>query len=633
MTPQTTINRSIQGPWQGRDLLKIALIFLVTFAAYLPAVKNGYIWDDDSYVTGNTLLLTLDGLWKIWFSTETPQYYPLVFTTFWVEQHLWGLAPAGYHATNILLHAMNSTLVWLILRRLDIKGGLFIGLLFALHPVHVESVAWITERKNVLSGLFYLSALLSFLSYEERAVKRHYILSIVFFSAALMSKTVTSTLPAVILILRWMQGKRIDLRYVRLLLPFFAIGFAMSLVTIWWEAKIVGAEGAAWEMGIAERLMLPGRIAFFYAYKLLAPMDLTFIYPRWRLDPADASQWLWSIALAITLAVLWALKGRIGRRPFAGAAFFVLTLLPALGFFKVYPFQYSFVADHFQYLASLGVLSVAGGLVFLAFENTAEWGRPVKTAVLTAVLVALGVLTWNQNHIYRDAETLWRDTISKNPGAFMAHTNLATILYGQGRNEEAFDHNLRALAAKPDSANARYNIGLIFFKEGRVEEAIAQYRLAIGSDPGHVMARISLGKLLADEGRLDEALVHYKKALELVPDQVMTHNNIATVYAKKGQIDKAIEHLRHVLKINPDYTLARQNLGTILLRTGMTGEAVEHFRRILDADPANANAYNGIGEALLAEGRRPEAEAYFRKAIEADPRLEKARANLKEIGG
>jgi len=549
----------------------VILILLVTCVAYLPAISNGFIWDDDSYVTRNPLLFTLDGLWQIWFSTETPQYYPMVFSTFWIEQHIWGLNPAGFHATNILLHAANAVLVWIICRRIGLPGALLAALIFAVHPVHVESVSWITERKNILSGLFYLSALLAFLKFEDRKDFKLYALSILFFVLALFSKTVTSTLPAALLIIRWMRGEKIDRGYVASLLPFFAIGFAMGLVTVWWETNIVGAEGDRWALGYLNRLLLPGRVVFFYIYKLFVPVNLSFVYDRWELDAAALWQWLYPAGLIALFACLWALRARIGRGPIAGLCFFVVTLFPALGFFNVYPFQYSFVADHFQYLASLGVIVTAAGLAATLATKAGRWTRPLQFTAVPAVIALLGILTWNQNHVYRDLETLWRDTIAKSPRAFMPHTNMGVLLYSAGRYDEAKAHYMQALSIKPDSARTQFNLALIDLKKGETEEARERLVLALKADPDYVMAHITLGKILADSGETDEALAHYQKALELVPDQVIAHNNLAALYAKLGDFEKAIVHLERVLKLDPDYELARRNLETILSKTGRKG--------------------------------------------------------------
>lgn len=549
------------------DLLKAALLLLVTLAIYIPAMKAGFIWDDDSYLLNNRNLLSLEGLWNIWFTTSSPQYYPLVFTSFWIEQHIWGLAPAGYHAVNVLLHFSNSLLLWAILRKLNIRYGFLAGLLFAVHPVQVESVAWITERKNVLSAFFYLLSALSFLKYEEKGGSRHYLASLSLFIPALLSKTVTCSLPVALLVVRWMRGGKIDLKYLLSLAPFFLAGLAMGLVTIWWELNIVGAKGNEWALTHIERLLLPGRVAFFYVQKLVYPSELVFIYPKWAVSASDLVQWAYPAALLAVLTALFFLRKTIGRGPLAASLFFLATLFPALGFFNIYPFQYSYVADHFQYLASAGIFALAAGAASILVP-AGKLKKPVEAAGATLLILVFGVLTFTQAKVYKDLETLWTDTIAKNPGAFMAHTNLGVLRYSEGNFEEAMVHFNDTLAIKPDAAAAHYNIGLILYKQGNAPEAIASFRRAVDADPEHILALVNYGKMLSDAGENGEAIIRLKKAIELAPANEMAHNNIAIAYARSGQLDSAVTHLTRAIELKPDYDNARKNLAAILSAQG-----------------------------------------------------------------
>lgn len=545
-------------------VLKAAFLLAVVLVVYIPAMKAGFIWDDDSYLLNNRNLLTLEGLWRIWFTTDSPQYYPLVFTTFWIEQHLWGLNPAGYHVTNILLHLANSALLWALLARLGVRYAFLGGLLFAVHPVHVESVAWVTERKNVLSAFFYLLSALSFLEYEDSGRKRHYALSLALFVPALLSKTVTCSLPVALIIMRWFRGKEIDFRYALSLVPFFAAGLAMGLVTVWWEINIVGAKGNEWDLSVLERLLLPGRTSLFYLGKLIYPSGLVFVYPKWTVDAADALQWAWPAAAMAILAALFFLRGRIGRGPLAAALFFLATLFPALGFFNIYPFQYSFVADHFQYLASAGIFALAAGV----FSAVAPQRRIAEAVAAAALVLALGPLTWSQSKVYKDLETLWKDTIAKNPGAFMAHSNLGVLRYNEGRLDEALVHFKDTLKVKPGAAVAHYNIGLIEHRQGDLEGAFESFGRAIAADPEHVMALVNYGKMLTDRGHYREALDTLSKAVELAPGNELAHNNLAIAYARTGDLDRAMAHLAQALEIKPDYESARKNLSAIMAARG-----------------------------------------------------------------
>lgn len=435
-----------------RARLALAALALLTVIVYLPALRDRFIWDDDLYVTENQTLTSLDGLRRLWVEpTVNVQYYPLVHTTFWIERHWWGLQPAGYHLNNVLLHALNALLLCLVLRRLRVPGAWLAAAIFAVHPVMVESVAWITERKNVLSTAFYLLSLLAWFRFappdDERAARRwrFYFLALALFLGALLSKTVTCSLPVALLLIAWWKRGRIQWRDALPTLPFFALGAALGLTTAWLEKHTVGASGADYSLTFFDRCVLAGRAVWFYAGKLAWPAELVFIYPRWRVDASQAWQWIFPAALWGGLAALYFLREKIGRGPLAAVLFFVATLFPALGFVDVFPFRYSFVADHFQYLASLGLITLFAALA----ARLATRGRAILPAVAGAILVWLGLLTWLQASVYFNLETLWRDTLDKNNEALIAHFNLANLLGTQGKLEEARAHYDEALRIDP----------------------------------------------------------------------------------------------------------------------------------------------------------------------------------------
>src|SRR5579883_1987526 len=303
------------------------LIVGLTLLAYLPILGNGFVWDDDLYVTNNPTLTQPGGFARIWLDLRaTPQYYPVTFSFFYFEHALWGFHPTGYHAVNLLLHAANAVLVWWILRRLDVPGSWLAAALFAVHPVEVESVAWITERKNLLSGFFALAALGAYLPFatfdpdtrpepSRRCPWRWYALSIGLFVLALLSKSVTATLAAVMLLLLWWKRSRLGMRDLLPLLPFFILGATLGLNTARLEAEHVGARGPDFQLSALERLLVAGRALWFYAGKLVAPVPLSFIYPRWEIDPWQASQWLPVLAAVLAVAALFLLRRRLGRGP------------------------------------------------------------------------------------------------------------------------------------------------------------------------------------------------------------------------------------------------------------------------------------------------------------------------------
>jgi len=438
-----------------------ALIVLVTLAAYIPAMSGGFLWDDDENVTANTALSSLSGLGDIWFEVGALyQYYPLVFTTFWVENQLWPGSPFGFHLVNVLLHGATAVLLWLVLRRLHVPGAWLGAAVFALHPVHVESVAWITERKNVLSGLFFMAALLAYLRFERcdespadgSRAWRYYPVALCLFVAALFSKTTTCLLPLAILLLLWWKIDRVRWRHVVPLVPMLIFGACMGLLTASLERHRAGAEGLEWSFTLAERCLIAGRAVWFYLGKLAWPTPLSFIYPRWEINAAVWWQYVYPVAAILVVVWLFVLRKRIGKAPIVAMLLFCGGLFPALGFFNVYFMRYSFVADHFQYLASIAVTTFCVALFTEVLVNGAATGKrgaaplsvwggtpPVGRFLAICLVVLLGARTWAQSSIFSDTETLWRNTLAKNPDAWIAHNNLGVLLTSEDRVDEAIE--------------------------------------------------------------------------------------------------------------------------------------------------------------------------------------------------
>lgn len=554
------------------------LIFTMTFIAYVPAINGKFIWDDDAYVFNNPLLTSPGGLLRIWTTTESPQYYPMVFTSFWIEHRLWGFNPIGYHIVNVALHAINAIMAWLILRRLEVRGAWLIGAIFALHPVHVESVAWVTERKNVLSGFFYLLAMRSYLRFEEEKGEwQCYFLSLLFFILALLGKTVTCTLPVIFLVLRWFRGLKIRRCDLYRLAPFVLLGMGMGLLTVWYETYHVMAKGEEWNLSILQRFLLAGRNIWFYVIKLAWPVNLTFIYPRREPDAFDLWQWAWTFGVIIVGLISWWVRRWLGRGLLAGWVFFAVTLFPALGFFNIYPMRYSFVADHFQYLASLGIITVCvGSVAWLAerrrYSSMSGWRVHAGRGVAFIVLFVLGILTWRQGYVYKDLETLWRDTVTKNSGAWMAYNNLGAALFEQGKVKEAIEHYMRSLEGRPNKERTYNNIGTALENLGRLDEAVRYLKLALSIKPDYAEAYNNLGIALFRQGKFDEAIGHFKYAMLLNPASAGTHNNLGIALVEHGEVDEAIKHFKQALKIKPIYPDARNNLDLALIRKGKVGE-------------------------------------------------------------
>jgi len=606
-----------RAPGEGRAetvrslLAPAALLLLLTLLAYAPALRAGYIWDDDFHVTENAALTTVSGIWTIWTSpTSIPQYYPLVHSTFWLEYRLWGLAPFGYHLVNVLLHALAAILLWRTFARLSVPGSWLAGAVFALLPVHVESVAWITERKNVLSGVLYLAALLCFLRFHglggggaDRGGSgiagagprdaRFYAAGCALFLLALLSKTVVFSLPAAVLLIVWWKTGRLSWRDVAPQIPLVVVGAAFGLLTSWLEKHHVGAHGAEWTMTPVERVLVAGRALWFYAGKLLWPSPLVFVYPRWNVSGSSPVQFLYPLGfLALVLALL-VLSRRLGRGPAAAVLFFAGTLFPALGFIDIYPMRYAYVADHFQYLASAGIIALVCGLVATAFARASGTGRVPAIAgpVLGAALLAvLGTLVWRQCLVYRDAETLWKDTIAKNPRAWMAHDNLGLLLVGRGELDRAIAHYRAALAIHPDEPTVRWNLGIAFAKKRADTEAIAEFSRALEIQPDLISVRYSLGTSQLRSGDDAGAARTFQDIIRRAPRHAEAHSNLALALSHLDREDEAVQHYRAALAINPRLSPAAFNMGSLLESRGRLEEAAWAYAVCLGVDPRDQEA-------------------------------------------
>jgi len=606
---------SLSSEAKQRLLLSLLLI-AVTLVAYQPVWHAGFVWDDDLYVTQNAALRDLDGLWRIWFQVgAVPQYYPLVYTVFWVEYHLWGLQPAGYHAVNVLLHALAALLLAQALLRWRIPGAWLAAFLFALHPVCVESVAWVTELKNVLSAVFYFVAALAYWRFAAQpdvgGVTRRawgwYAAALALFAAALFSKTTACSLPAALLLVRWWDRGRLRSADIVPVLPFFVLGAGLGLHTAWVERHVIGAHGTQWSLPLAERCLLAGRALWFYAGKLLWPANLTFIYPRWSISAAVWWQWLFPLAAVGLVLALWLARSRIGRGPLTAVLFFAGTLGPALGFVNVYLMRYSFVADHFQYLASIGLLALAAAGISRQFGRIKARRPFLEPALCGVLLLAMGIVTWRQAGMYADLETLWRTTLARNPDCAMAHDSLGNIFLRRGQVGEAMAHFQKAVDLQPDDAFAHNELGTVFLQDGRVDEAIVRFREALELEPDRPQFSYNLGTALLQKGRTDEAITQFQKVLERQPTDAETHNGLGIAFFQQERWREAAAHFQAALRTQPDDARAHNNLGLALVHMGQLDEAVAHYQRALQIHPNSVETYNNLRRVawLLATSPEP----------------------------
>lgn len=623
--PATTTDTA-GGDWLTRHAAwGYALIFAATLLVYLPTLTAGFIWDDAGHVT-RPELRSLAGLMRIWFEPgATQQYYPLLHSAFWFEHLLWGDSALGYHLINVLLHATSACLFATLLRRLAVPGAWFAAFLFALHPVAVESVAWITEQKNTLSLVLYLSAALAYLRFDRERRTPLYALATGLFLAALLSKSVTATLPAALLVVFWWQRGSLSWRRDALpLLPWFALAALAGAVTATFEHTLIGAQGEDFALGAAQRVLLAGRAVWFYFGKLLWPADLIFIYPRWTIDALEAWQWLFPLAaLAAVGAAWWFLTHT--RAPLAAALLFGGSLFPALGFFNVYPFLFSFVADHFQYLASLAIFALAAaGLTKFA----AHFLAPARIASGAALLITLGTLTWNQGGSYHDLLTLYESTLAKNPACWMAHNNLGSVLVEAGRGDEAIAHFEEALKLRPIYPEAENNLGDALTRLSRPTEAIPHLERALRLRPAYAEAHNNLGNALMAANRAPEGLAAFAASLRVNPAYGTAHRNLGLALASSGRTAEALPHFAEAVKLEPDNAEAQIDWAIALTIANRFAEAVPHFEASLRLRPDDASAHFSYGRALAGAGRTAEAIKQFETALELNPDFADAHLQL-----
>ena len=658
-----------------RGALAVLALGLLTGVCYLPAMLwGGLIWDDHIW-SQSRAVREWSGLSTIWSwpprIEREAHYWPLTYTTFWLEHKIWGLAPAGYHVVNVLLHLLNSLLVWRLLLRLAVPGAWVAAAVFAAHPLHVESVAWIIERKDVLSGLFYLTTVLVWLRFLEQPRPWRYGLALLLFAAGLLSKSIVVTLPVALLIVGWWKDGRITARDLQRLAPFFLTALLITAVDLY----SFGSRQGPLDYSLLERMLIASRALWFYAGKLAWPTDLAVIYPRWDISLGDAWAWLYLAGATALAATLWFLRRRVGRGPLAGALFFAVTLSPALGFVNFGYMKYSFVADRFQYLAGIGVMAVLIGLAAHGASRLPAGLKSGATGLMVVLLALLGTMTWRQAGIYRDRVTLFSHIVSLNPEARNAHLYLSTALIKAGRPEDALAAARIAVKQRPDHGDAYAILGATLVRTERFVEAEEILRRALEIDPGHKNSRQELADMLRVQGRRQEALEAYRALLEIDPEYALAHGYIGALMLQLNRYAEALEllnkaltlvraapslrpdlptahslhvllgkalrglgrlqageaHFRRALELDPHNMEALEYVAASHVRQKRYRKALELYRTLLEIDPDRAATHAGIGATLYFLDRSEEAIRSLERALSLDPTLEMARTNLERM--
>jgi protein O-mannosyl-transferase len=523
--------------WQSsiRLFALLALCLLGTcLFAYQPAWHGQKIMDDYVHLPGPDDR-SLQGLKNLWVSPRlNQQYHPLVDSVFWLESRFWGDAMLGFHLTNIVLHVAVATLLFLLLQRLHVPGAWLATAIFALHPVQVESVAFLVEMKNILSALFLFAAMLAYLRFDEGRSRKWYWLVAALILVGLFAKTITAYLPAFMLLLFWWKRGKLEWRRdVVPLIPFFLVGILAAIGTGWMEREFSDAKGEVFQFTPVDRVLIAGRAFWFYLAKIFWPNDLMLIYPRWEIEPRAWWQWFYPATAIAACTVVWLLR-RTARVLWVALLFFLFTLIPFLGFFNLRMFRFQFVSDHFQYLPLLAVaVPVAAGVsILLSYLRGAR--RVTAWCAILLLLGTLSALTRQHSAAFKDSETCYNDVLSKNPTAWPAHANLSVILIKAGRGAEAEWHLQKALELNLRDSMAlsgiHVNIGLLLMQQGRLEEALGHFQKSLELYPEY-QAYNSIGSIQHRQGKLDEALQNYEKALAIFPDLAVTQTNIAWILA------------------------------------------------------------------------------------------------------
>jgi len=637
------------------------LLLSVTAIAYFPALRGGFIWDDETFVTQNKLIKASDGLYRFWFTTEPADYWPVSYTAFWIEWRLWGGQTLGYHLVNLGLHVADCLLLWAILRRLRVPGAYVAAFLFAVHPVNVESVAWIFQLKNLMAMLFYLATIWFFLRSQcsqrpDAAEWRVYFggaygVSLLCFILAMLSKGSVAVLPVVLLgLMAW--RRRLSLRDLAWALPYFAVAAVLAATDVWFQKH--GTAEVFRNAGGLERLLGSAAVVWFYLSKALLPINLIFVYPQWHIQAGNPLWWAPLLAAAGVTAVLFRYRTSCTRPALFAWGYFCAALVPVMGFTDVYFMKFSLVADHYQHLALIGVVAFVGA-------GWGEWERKVVSRkgkvvsdqritssgsfspsnyhlllttfyfpriVAGAAILLLAALTWRQSGVYRDAETVWTRTLERNPASLVAENNLGDVLYASGRRAEAMAHFQKAARVKADSPDAHNNIGMVLATQGRLPEATAQLEEALRLKPNYPEALVNLGNVMEKEGRSSEAILDYEDALKLEPDDADAHRDLGIALAGAGRGPDAAVQFEAALRFNPDDATAHAGLGAALADAGREAEAAAQYEEAVRLSPNFPETHYNLGIALAQTGRMTEAITQFEEAVRLKPDYAEARANL-----
>ena len=599
--------------------IQAGIILLLGFWVFSPAIQGEWLFDDIPGVLYNSTLHTSRGLWAIWFAPRGADFFPLKDTVQWLQWHLWGKSVPGYHLTNVALHLASALLVWRLLGRLGVRLAWLGGLLFAIHPVAVESVAWMSELKNTLSLPFLLMAMLAYLHYDTHGDRISYLRSVAAFLAALLSKTSVVMFPVVILLHAWWRHGRIRRVDVKGSAVFFGLSLVLGSVTMLFQHNLPPGSDPIEVPDPISRLLCAGLMTVFYLSKFFWPAHLTVVYFRW--DIPAATPWeifSWALLL-LSLGWLGTRRQPWSRHALFGFLFFLINLVPVLGFTGTIWMRYAWVADHFLYLPMIGLV----GLVAAGAGNLYDRYVPARRylAVAAAVIVAaLAVQSHAHAQLFGKSLLLWRQNLRENPASWLGYNNLAVALAADGEPVEAIRQLQRGLWVRPAEGLSYFNWGNALLQMGHVPDALKAYRMALALRPDNALFHNQMGNVLVQAGQWDQGMEQYRLALQVNADDVQAHSNLADVFIQTGRMTEAIEQARQAIHLDPDYSNAHDNLGIALGRTGRIPEATDEFAIAASLSPDDPEIQYNWGVALLRQGDSAEALKHFRRASQLDPR-------------
>jgi tetratricopeptide (TPR) repeat protein len=587
-------------PGERLRLIHAAIIVLAGLWIYSPAFHGDWIWDDTMYLSENPLLNDPARLWKAWFEPGSfIEYYPIEQTVQWLQWQLWGDDTLGYHLSNVALHLVSAMLVWRLLSKMGLQLAWLGGLIFAIHPMMVESVAWISELKNTLSLPPFLLAMCAWIDYENGGRRADYLKALALFLTAMLCKIAFAPFPVFILLYAWWKRGRIAVRDVRASVPFFAISLLLSFVTQWSGTVYLHNQlknPAAVDIGgVFFRLALSGQTLANYFAKCFWPVGPIPIYPQWKVDPSSPISYLPWLVLAGVCFWCWRNREGWGRHVLLGLGFFILFLGPFLGFLPISYLSFTWVMDHFLYVSIIGIIGLVVAGIETIDARLATAVHPISTGILTVIM---GLLAF-ESHWYASAftnqETFWTYTVERNPGAWLAQNNLGKILLQSGQPDKARERFVMAIRSNPEVGEPYCNLGTALAGMGQIPAAIDAFKQSLQRDPYSPETHNDLGIVLAQSGHTEEALANFQLALKSHPLYTETYNNRGNTFLQAGRIPEAIKEFQTALQIDPSYVAAHDDLGLALEQSGRIPEAMEQYQLALQFSPEDEKARENLG--------------------------------------